>query len=296
MDYDFFLISPFNDSAASKSAVEYFFSSEKLDFTIAEEKNHDYYNCFVYHLNLDEAKVQIVKERLVSKLQANSKSDGVILPRDYFKGNAGFIAFDMDSTLIECECIDELAVKAGVGDQVKEVTAAAMRGELDFSGSFVKRLSLLEGLGLEALDELKDELPLMPGMESLVNKLVASPWKTAVFSGGFTYFADSLQERFGFDYVRANVLECGPDALTGKHIGGIVDSQVKKASLLELTEKEGVDPKFTVAVGDGANDLPMIHASGQGFAFHAKPIVCAEAPNSVKNCDLSALEFILHLI
>jgi len=132
-------------------------------------------------------------------------------------------------------------------------------------------------------------------MESLVTKLVASEWKTAVFSGGFTYFADSLQERFGFDYVRANVLECGETALTGKHIGGIVDSQVKKESLLELAGKEGVDPAFTVAVGDGANDLPMIHASGQGFAFHTKPIVCAEAPNSVKNCDLSALEFILNL-
>lgn len=295
MKYDFFLISPFNDSASAKSAVEYFFHSEKMDYTLAEEKNHDYYNCFIYHLELEDAQVQVIKERLISKLQANSKSDGVILPMDYFKGNTGFIAFDMDSTLIECECIDELAVKAGVGDQVKAVTAAAMRGELDFSGSFVKRLSLLDGLKLEALDELKEELPLMPGMESLVTKLVASEWKTAVFSGGFTYFADSLQERFGFDYVRANVLECGEEALTGKHIGGIVDSQVKKESLLELSKKEGVDPAFTVAVGDGANDLPMIHASGQGFAFHAKPIVCAEAPNSVKNCDLSALEFILNL-
>ncbi|MDD7986309.1 phosphoserine phosphatase SerB [Lentisphaera marina] len=295
MKYDFFLISPFNDSASAKSAVEYFFQSEKMDYTLAEEKNHDYYNCFIYHLELEEVQIQVIKERLIAKLQANSKSDGIILPMDYFKTNTGFIAFDMDSTLIECECIDELAVKAGVGDQVKEVTAAAMRGELDFSGSFVKRLSLLDGLKLEALDELKEELPLMPGMESLVTKLVASEWKTAVFSGGFTYFADSLQERFGFDYVRANVLECGPEALTGKHIGRIVDSQVKKESLLELCEKEGIDPAFTVAVGDGANDLPMIHASGQGFAFHAKPIVCAEAPNSVKNCDLSALEFILNL-
>ena len=295
MEYDFFLISPFNDSAVSKSAVDYFFSSEKIDFTVAEEKNHSYYNCFIYHISVDEGQCSSIKERLIAKLQANSKSDGVLLPRNYFKGKSGFIAFDMDSTLIECECIDELAVKAGVGDQVKEVTAAAMRGELDFSGSFVKRLALLEGLSLSALDELKEELPLMPGMESLVGKLVSSPWKTAIFSGGFTYFADSLKERFGFDYVRANVLECGEDSLTGKNLGQIVDSQVKKSSLLELSEKEGLEPAFTVAVGDGDNDLPMIHASGQGFAFHAKPIVCAEAPNSVKNCDLSALEFILHL-
>ncbi|WDE97097.1 phosphoserine phosphatase SerB [Lentisphaera profundi] len=295
MKYDFFLITPFNDSASSKSAVEYFFQSREMDFTLAEEKNNDIYNCFIYHLELEDEKIKILQEQLLTKLQENSKSDGVILPRDYFKNQSGFIAFDMDSTLIECECIDELAVKAGVGDEVKKVTAAAMRGELDFSESFVKRLSLLDGLKLSALDELKDELPLMAGMESLVTKLVASPWKTAVFSGGFTYFADSLQERFGFDYVRANVLECGPEALTGKHIGGIVDSQVKKESLLELAAKENIDPAFTVAVGDGANDLPMIHTSGQGFAFHAKPIVCAEAPNAVKNCDLSALEFILNL-
>ena len=295
MEYDFFLLAPFQEGAKSRTAVEYFFKSREIAFAEAEEKENENYICFLYRLELNEEKTKEIHADLISKLQENSKCDGVLLKRNHFLNNAGFIAFDMDSTLIECECIDELAVKAGVGDKVKEITAAAMRGELDFTGSFTKRLALLDGLALSALDELKDELPLMPGMESLIAALKAKAWKTAVFSGGFTYFANSLQERFGFDYVRANELELGPDALTGKHIGEVVCSQVKKRNLLSISEDLGVDPQFTVAVGDGANDLPMIHAAGEGFAFHAKPIVCAEAPNAVKNCDLSVLEFILYL-
>ena len=295
MEYDFFLLATFQEGAKSRSAVEYYFNSRELTFPDAEEKENDNYICFLYRLDLNDDQVADLKSGLIAKLQENSKSDGVILKRNHFLNNPGFAAFDMDSTLIECECIDELAVKAGVGDQVKKVTAAAMRGELDFTASFTQRLALLEGLKLSALDELKEELTLMDGMVSLITSLKAAGWKTAVFSGGFTYFADSLQERFGFDYVRANELELGPDALTGKHIGEVVDSQVKKRNLLAISEELGIDPEYTVAVGDGANDLPMIHASGEGFAFHAKPIVCAEAPNAVKNCDLSVLEFLLYL-
>ncbi len=204
------------------------------------------------------------------------------------------ICFDMDSTLIQTEVIDELAKYAGVGKQVKEITESAMRGEIDFKESFTKRVSLLKGLDASVMQEIAENLPMTEGLERVMLALKKYGYKIAILSGGFTYFGQYLQRKFNIDYVYANELEVDDDGkLTGHYVGEIVDGR-RKAELLRLiAQVEKLDLEQTIAVGDGANDLPMLSLAGLGIAFHAKPKVTANARQSINTIGLDGVLYFL---
>lgn len=203
------------------------------------------------------------------------------------------ICFDMDSTLIKTEVIDELAKRAGVGEQVQEITARAMRGEIDFRESFKERVALLKGLDESVMKDIAEHLPITEGVERLMYVLKRYGYKIAILSGGFTYFGNYLKERFGIDYVYANNLEIVDGKLTGRYVGDIVDGK-RKAELLQLlAQVENVDIAQTIAVGDGANDLPMLSTAGLGIAFHAKPKVKANAKQSINTIGLDGVLYFL---
>jgi len=203
------------------------------------------------------------------------------------------ICFDMDSTLIQTECIDELAERAGVGDQVRAITERAMRGEIDFKESFTERVALLKGLDVSVMQDIAENLPITEGVERLMYVLKHYGYKIAILSGGFTYFGNYLKQRFGIDYMYANQLEIENGKLTGKFLGEIVDGR-RKAELLKLiAQVENVDIAQTIAVGDGANDLPMLSTAGLGIAFHAKPKVVANAQQSINTIGLDGVLYFL---
>ena len=203
------------------------------------------------------------------------------------------VAFDMDSTLIEAEVIDELAKLAGVGEQVSAITERAMRGEIDFSESFRARVALLEGLEESALDRVASELKITEGAEHLISTLRTLGYKTAILSGGFTYFAKHLQARLGMDYVYANELDIAQGVVTGKIQGEIVDGARKAQLLQQLADDLGIDLQQVIAVGDGANDLPMLSIAGLGIAFRAKPLVKKSAEQSISTLGLDAILYLL---
>ena len=199
----------------------------------------------------------------------------------------------MDSTLTKSECIDELAERAGVGEEVKKITAMAMRGEIDFKESFTRRVALLKGLSAEVLEEVAKNTPLQDGAERLLRVLKKCGFKIAVLSGGFTFAGKPLQERFGIDYLFANELEIKDGKLTGNYVGDIVDGK-RKAELLRLiAQMEHIDLEQVIAVGDGANDLPMLGLAGLGIAFHAKPKVKATAKQSLSTLGLDGILYFL---
>ena len=204
------------------------------------------------------------------------------------------ICFDMDSTLIQTEVIDELAMRAGVGDQVKAITERAMRGEIDFRESFTERVALLKGLDTSVMRDIAENLPITEGADRMMYVLKRYGYKIAILSGGFTYFGEYLQKRWGIDYVYANELEVDEDGrLTGHYAGEIVDGR-RKAELLKLiAQVEKVDIQQTIAVGDGANDLPMLSEAGLGIAFHAKPRVAANAKQSISTVGLDGVLYFL---
>src|SRR5947209_3728991 len=227
------------------------------------------------------------------KLTHRFDIDIAIQRESVYRRNRRLFVFDMDSTLIEAEVIDELAKLHGVGDKVSAITASAMRGELDFKQSFTRRVALLAGLPESGLDEVLRSIPLAGGAERLMQTLKVLGYKTAVLSGGFTFFGRHLQGRLGIDYVFANELETANGMVTGQVVGEIVDGR-KKAELLKmLAEKENISVDQVVAVGDGANDLPMLNLAGMGIAFHAKPLVRQSANHSVSHLGLDALLYLL---
>ena len=203
------------------------------------------------------------------------------------------ICFDMDSTLIETEVIDELAMRAGVGDQVKAITERAMRGEIDFKESFKERVALLKGLDESVMREIAENLPITEGVERLMKVLKRAGYKIAILSGGFTYFGNYLKHKFGIDYVYANELEIVNGKLTGNYVGEIVDGHRKAELLKLLAQVENVDIAQTIAVGDGANDLPMITVAGLGIAFHAKPKVKQTARQSISTIGIDGVLYFL---
>jgi len=212
-----------------------------------------------------------------------------------FRRNRRLAVFDMDSTLIEAEVIDELAKAAGVGDKVSEITERAMAGELDFRASFKERLALLKGLDVGVLDSIGASLRLTEGAETLFAELKRLGYKTAILSGGFTYFAKQLQAKLGIDYVFANELEVVDGKVTGVAVEPIVDAQRKADLLKELAHKEGLRLEQTIAVGDGANDLPMLAIAGLGVAFRAKPLVKQSAKQAISTLGLDGVLYLLGL-
>ena len=210
-----------------------------------------------------------------------------------FRRNRRLAVFDMDSTLIEAEVIDELAKAAGVGEKVSAITERAMRGELDFRASFKERLALLKGLPESVLQEVGASLRLTEGAETLFDELKRLGYKTAILSGGFSYFARQLQEKLGIDYVFANELQIVDGQLTGVAVEPIVDAQRKADLLRELAHKEGLRLEQTIAVGDGANDLPMLGLAGLGVAFRAKPLVKQSAKQAISTLGLDGILYLL---
>ncbi len=227
-------------------------------------------------------------------LSAHTGMDFSFQRDDMYRRMRRLICFDMDSTLIQAECIDELARRHGVYDQVASITERAMRGEIDFKESFTERVALLKGLDVSVMQEIAENLPITEGADRLMSVLKTCGYKIAILSGGFTFFGEYLQRRYGIDYVYANELEIGDDGkLTGRYVGEIVDGR-RKADLLRLIAMtEHVNIAQTIAVGDGANDLPMLNEAGLGIAFHAKPRVKESAGQSLSTIGLDGVLYFL---
>ena len=210
-----------------------------------------------------------------------------------FRRNRRLVVFDMDSTLIDSEVIDELAKETEAGDKVSEITAAAMRGDIDFKESFGQRLRFLEGLDESILEKVFHRLNLTEGAEDLMSTLKLLGYKTAILSGGFDYFASRIQKKLGIDYVYANKLEILDGKVTGNISGTIVDGERKAILLQEIADGENVCLEQVIAVGDGANDLPMLSIAGLGIAFRAKPLVKATAKQSISKVGLDGILYLM---
>ena len=236
------------------------------------------------------------KKELSARIMEISSEEGVDISfqkDDMYRRNRRLICLDMDSTLTKSECIDELAARAGVGDEVRAITLSAMRGEIDFKESFTRRVALLKGLDAKVLDEVAAATPLQDGAERLLHVLKKCGFKIAVLSGGFMFAGLPLKERFGIDYLFANELEVQDGRLTGRYLGDIVDGQRKAEYLRLIAQMEHIDLEQVIAVGDGANDLPMLSLAGLGIAFHAKPKVRATAKQSISTIGLDGILYFL---
>ncbi|MCH2189350.1 MAG: phosphoserine phosphatase SerB [Gammaproteobacteria bacterium] len=227
------------------------------------------------------------------KIASELDVDIAIQQDDAYRRSRRLVCFDMDSTLIKAEVIDELAKRAGVGDQVAQITEKAMQGEIDFTESFTQRMALLEGLSEEVLQDIAENLPIMEGAETLIRNLNAYGFKTAILSGGFNYFGHYLKKKLGIDHVHANTLEIVNGKLTGRVIHPVVDGNRKAFLLKQIAESEGLKPQQVIAVGDGANDLPMLSVAGLGIAFRAKPLVRESAKQSMSTHGLDGILYLL---
>ena len=237
----------------------------------------------------DKAKMQRAFMQLTNRLGFDlSLQEDTI-----FRRCRRLICFDMDSTLIETEVIDERAERAGVGDKVRAITESAMRGEIDFKESFTRRVAMLKGLDEAVMKDIAENLPIAQGVDRLMKVLKRTGYKIAILSGGFTYFGNYLKQRYGIDYVYANELEIEDGKLTGRYVGDIVDGKRKAELLRLLAQVEDVNIAQTIAVGDGANDLPMLTTAGLGIAYHAKPKVKANAQQSISTIGLDGVLYFL---
>ncbi len=245
------------------------------------------FSCRGYVENISVLRTQLAE--LSSKLDV----DIAFQEDNMYRRNRRLVCFDMDSTLIEAEVIDELAKAAGVGAEVAAITEAAMSGELDFNESFANRMALLKGLDESVLADIAKKLPITEGAERLITTLSHLGYKTAILSGGFNYFGRYLQQKLGIDYVFANELEVADGKVTGRVCGEVVNGEKKAQLLKSLAEQENLNLEQVVAVGDGANDLPMLSIAGLGIAFRAKPLVKAEAKQSISNLGLDAILYLM---
>lgn len=232
-------------------------------------------------------------QSLFMKLSAEEEFDISLQQDTMYRRCRRLVCFDMDSTLIETEVIDELAERAGVGAKVKAITERAMRGEIDFDESFRERVALLKGLDESVMKEIAEKLPVTEGVSRMMEVLKRAGFKTAILSGGFTYFGNYLKQKFGIDYVYANELEIIDGKLTGRYVGDIVNGKRKAELLRLLAQVENIDIAQTIAVGDGANDLPMLTTAGLGIAFHAKPKVKATAGQSISTIGLDGVLYFI---
>ncbi|KZY37166.1 phosphoserine phosphatase [Alcanivorax sp. HI0083] len=225
---------------------------------------------------------------------ANERNLDIAFQRDSaYRRNRRLVVFDMDSTLIRSEVIDELATEAGVGEQVADITEQAMRGELDFNESFKARVALLKGLDEGALERVRERIQLTEGAERLISTLRALGYRTAILSGGFTWFGQWLQQLLGIDYVHANELEIENGQVTGRVVGQIVNGQRKADLLKDIATQEGISLEQVIAVGDGANDLPMLGEAGLGIAFRAKPLVKQNAEQAISTLGLDGILYLI---
>lgn len=232
-------------------------------------------------------------QRALMQLTKKEEVDISLQEDNLYRRSRRLVCFDMDSTLIQTEVIDELADRAGVGPEVRAITESAMRGEIDFNESFKRRVALLKGLDESVMRDIAENLPITEGVDRMMTVLKRTGYKTAILSGGFTYFGQYLKQKFGFDYVYANELEIEDGKLTGRYVGEIVDGR-RKAELLKLiAQVENLNIKQTIAVGDGANDLPMLATAGLGIAFHAKPKVKATAEQSLSTIGLDGILYFI---
>ncbi len=249
-------------------------------------------SCIEFSVRGNPASRQQMQARFM-EISATEGFDISLQEDNVFRRCRRLVCFDMDSTLIGTECIDQLAERAGVGEQVRAITEQAMRGEIDFCESFKRRVALLKGLDESVMREIAESLPITEGAERMMRVLKRTGYKTAILSGGFTYFGNYLKQKLGFDYVYANNLEIVDGKLTGRYLGDIVDGRRKAEMLRLIAQFENIDIEQTIAVGDGANDLPMLTTAGLGIAFHAKPRVKANAKQSISTIGIDGVLYFI---
>ena len=248
--------------------------------------------CIEFSLRGEPSDLKSLRHDLL-EVSSAEEVDVAFQADDLYRRNRRLIVFDMDSTLIQVEVIDELAKAAGVGDRVAEITDAAMRGEIDFKESFRRRMALLKGLDASVLEEIARGLPITEGAERLISNLKRLGYRIGILSGGFTYFARHLQQHLGVDCVSANELDISEGRLTGEVKGEIVDGERKAELMQKMALEMGIGLEQVIAVGDGANDLPMLGLAGLGVAFHAKPVVRKNARHSISTLGLDGILYLL---
>lgn len=279
------------------AAEEFGFNIDKIErlsgrVALQQETDKSTKACVEFFVSGSLKNTDQVRQRFL-ELSTELGADIAFQEDNLFRRSRRLVCFDMDSTLIEAEVIDELAKAAGVGDEVIAITEQAMRGEIDFTESFSRRLALLKGLDASVLQSIADSLPITEGVETLITTLKRYGFKTAILSGGFDYFGRYLQDKLGFDYVYTNTLEVEDGKVTGRVAGQVVDGQRKADLLEEIAAKEGIDLQQVIAVGDGANDLPMLSKAGLGIAFRAKPIVKSKADNAISTIGLDGILYLM---
>lgn len=245
-------------------------------------------NTTSYRFNVSVKNLKLAREKL-SQFSTENSIEAALLVNAPTLSEPGLLVMDMDSTTIKIECIDEIAALAGVGEEVAAVTELAMQGQLDFSQSLYERVGKLAGSSEDILASVAKNIPLMEGLETLVTALKQHQWRVAIASGGFTYFADHLKNMLELDAAFANVLEINNNILTGKVLGKVIDAQAKADCLANLQKTFSIAPTQTVAMGDGANDLVMMAAAHLGVAYHAKPLVLAQADSCITDAGLDCL-------
>ncbi len=266
----------------------------ELEANNVQQQSHENVACIQFGLSGQMLDAQAMRSACML-MSAQHNMDIAVQEDNVYRRNRRLVCFDMDSTLITQEVIDELALEAGVGEQVAEITERAMQGELDFQQSFRARVALLKGLDASVLPQIAERLTITDGAERLISTLKSLGYKTAILSGGFQYFAEYLQQKLGIDEVHANILDVENGVVTGVVKGDIVDGARKALLLQQLSEKFGISTEQVIAVGDGANDLPMLSLAGLGVAFRAKPLVRENANQAISSVGLDGILYLLGL-